>query len=363
MKILSVVGARPEFIQAMPVSQALRAQHEEVLVHTGQHYDHAMSQIFFEELAIPTPHYNLAIRSGSHAQQTAEILTHLEPIIRAEQPAAVLVRGDTTSTLGAALVASQLQTPLIHLEAGERSYNRTMPEERNRLVVDALADYHFCVSQKAVAQLAREGRGATAYWVGDVMLDALRQVLPLVAARTASLARFGVERGQYALVTLHRPGNVDNAQRLRQILQALNGLHEPILFPVHPRTRQAIANLGMPLADHLHLLEPVGYLDMILLTANARLVATDSGGLQREAFYLLTPCLTLREETEWCETVETGWNYLVGADAEQIRERWRHFPLPEPPPPLLGDGSAAQRIVTILEEIFESGSHGTKCAQ
>lgn len=352
MKFLSIVGARPEFIQAMPVSQALRLSHDEVLVHTGQHYDYQMSQRFFDELAIPTPRYNLAVGAGSHAQQTAEILLRLEPILLAEKPDAVIVRGDTNSTLGAALVTSKLQLPLIHIEAGERSYNRAMPEEINRLLVDAIADCHFCVSQKAVTQLAQEGKTHTVYWVGDVMLDALRQVLPMAAKRSALLTRLGVRPEQYGLVTLHRARNVDQPARLHQILQTFNQLEEPVIFPVHPRTRQAITQLELTLADHIQMIEPVGYLDMLMLAANARIIATDSGGLQREAFYLLTPCLTLREETEWTETVATGWNFLVGADAAQIMEYWRNFPRPPSPPPLLGDGTAAKRIVTILEKIF-----------
>jgi len=353
MKVLSIVGARPEFIQAMPVSQALQTCHDEVLVHTGQHYDHRMSQIFFDELPIPVPHYNLAIGSGSHAQQTAEILMRLEPILLAEKPDVVIVRGDTNSTLGAALVASKLQIRLVHIEAGERSHNRAMPEEINRLLVDAIADCHFCVSQKAVDQLAAEGKTQTMHWVGDPMLDALRQILPLATLRSDVLARLQVTANRYGLVTLHRPANVDHPQRLRQILQALNQVEEPIIFPIHPRTRQAMNDLGFRLADHIHLVEPLGYLDILMLAANARIIATDSGGLQREAFYLLTPCLTLREETEWSETVTTGWNYLVGADTGQIVERWRTFPAAPTPPPLLGDGTAAQRIVAILEEIFE----------
>ena len=352
MKVLSIVGARPEFIQAMPVSQALQTRHAEVLVHTGQHYDYRMSQIFFDELPIPAPHYNLAIGSGSHAQQTAEILLGLEPILLAEKPDVVLVRGDTNSTLGAALVAGKLQIPLVHIEAGERSHNRAMPEEINRLLVDAIADCHFCASQKAVDQLAAEGKTQTVYWVGDPMLDALRQLLPLATLRSDALARWQVTPKHYGLVTLHRPANVDDPQRLEQILQALNQVDEPIIFPIHPRTRQAMNDLGFRLADHIQLIEPIGYLDMLLLTANARIIATDSGGLQREAFYLLTPCLTLREETEWSETVTTGWNYLVGADTAQIVERWHNFPAAPLPPPLFGDGTAAQRIVTILEELY-----------
>lgn len=352
MKLLSVVGARPEFIQAMPVSQLLRARHAEVLVHTGQHYDYRMSQLFFDELPIPTPHYNLAIGSGSHAQQTAEILTRLEPILRVEQPDAVIVRGDTNSTLGAALTASKLHLPLIHIEAGERSFNKAMPEEINRLMVDAIADCHCCVSQKAVQQLAKEGKVASVHWVGDVMLDTLRQMLPMTTARVALLDQLAVNRGEYGLLTIHRATNVENPERLRQILEAFNQLDEPIVFPVHPRTRQAITALAMKLGDHIRLIEPVGYIDMLMLAANARIIATDSGGLQREAFYLLTPCLTLRDETEWTETVSTGWNRLVGADKSAILTAWRNFATPPAPPPLLGDGTAAQRIVEILEETF-----------
>lgn len=350
MKFLSIVGARPEFIQAMPVSQLLRSRHEEVLVHTGQHYDYQMSQRFFEELPIPTPTYNLAVGSGSHAQQTAEILTRLEPVLLAEKPDAVIVRGDTNSTLGAALAASKLQLPLIHIEAGERSFSKAMPEEINRLLVDAIADLHFCVSQKAVQQLALEGKVSSVHWVGDVMLDALRQMLPTVTTRVALLERLEVQSGRYGLLTVHRAANVDDPERLRQIVATFNQIDEPIIFPVHPRTRQAIAALKLPVADHLRLIEPVGYLDMIMLTSNARIIATDSGGLQREAFYLLTPCLTLRDETEWTETVNTGWNRLVGADPAAIREAWQHFATPSAPPPLLGDGTAAWRIVEIIEE-------------
>lgn len=350
MKFLSVVGARPEFIQAMPVSQLLRKRHEEVLVHTGQHYDYQMSQRFFDELPIPTPAYNLAIGAGSHAQQTAEILTRLEPVLLAEKPDAVIVRGDTNSTLGAALAASKLQLPLVHIEAGERSFNKAMPEEINRLLVDAIADLHFCVSQKAVQQLAAEGKVSSVHWVGDVMLDALRQMLPTASTRVALLERLEIGAGCYGLLTLHRAANVDDPARLRQIITTFNQIDEPIIFPAHPRTRQAITALGLQVADQVHLIDPVGYLEMIMLAANARMIATDSGGLQREAFYLLTPCLTLRDETEWTETVSTGWNRLVGADPVAIQEAWRHFPTPPAPPPLLGDGTAAWRIVEVLEE-------------
>ena len=352
MKFLSVVGARPELIQAMPVSQALRARHEEVLVHIGQPSDYRMAQIFFDELALPTPRYTVALEAGTQAQQLIQLLTQLEPLLLAEKPDVVIVRGDSNSTLGVALLASKLQIPLAHIEAGERSSQHITPAASNRVMIDTLADYHFCSTQKAADQLAHAGKANRTYWIGDVMLDALRQVLPRASTRVPLLANLGVTAGAYGLVTLHHPVNVDNPQRLRQILQTLNRLQEPIIFPIHPRTRRAIATLGLPLAAHIQHIEPLGYLDMLMLAANARIIATDSSGLQREAFYLLTPCLTLRDATEWTETVETGWNYIVDADPQQIIERWHNFPLPAMPPDLFGDGTAAQRIVAILEEML-----------
>jgi len=356
MKLLSIVGARPEFVQAMPVSQQLATRHCEILVHTGQHYDYQMSQRFFEELPIPTPDHNLAIGSGSHAQQTAELVTRLEAVINAEKPDVVLVRGDTNSTLGGALVASKLQIPLVHIEAGERSHNRAMPEEINRLMVDAVADLHLCVSPKAVQQLHKEGKEESVVWSGDVMLDALQQVLPQAAARATILDQLGITAGNYGLVTVHRAGNVDNATRLRQILVALNQLTMPIIFPVHPRTRRAIEQIladgTLAIAAHLQLIEPVGYLDMIWLEANAARIATDSGGVQREAYYLQKPCLTLRDETEWTDIVETGWNQVVGAESAAIVNGWHHFSVPALHPPVLGDGHAAERIVAAIEARF-----------
>ncbi len=349
MKILSIVGARPEFVQAMPVSQALADRHEEILVHTGQHYDYRMSQIFFDELPIPTPAYNLEIGSGSHGQQTAQLLTRLEELMRSTKPDVVIVRGDTNSTLGGALAASKLQIPLVHIEAGERSFNRQMPEEINRLAVDAIADLHLCVSRKAVRQLGNEGRAGSAHWIGDVMLDTLLQSLPIARKRSQILGRLGLQAGSYGLVTVHRAANVDDSRRLTAIMQALNTLDLPLVFPVHPRTYQAIARLDITPGRHIQLIEPVGYLDMIMLAANAWRIATDSGGLQREAYYLRVPCLTLRDETEWTETVQSGWNRLVGAQTGHIVESWHNFVTPSSHPPVLGDGKAAERIVANLE--------------
>lgn len=349
MKIVSIVGARPEFIQAAPVSRALREKHREILVHTGQHYDYLMSQAFFDQLDIPAPDYNLEVGSGSHARQTGEILIRLEEVLLKERPDLVIVRGDTNSTLAGALAASKLHIPAAHIEAGERSFDRRMPEEINRLVADCLADIHFCASRKAVGRLAAEGITASVHWVGDVMLDAMLQNRPIARRKSRILERLGLEPGRYGLVTVHRAGNTDDPARLGQIVAGLNRVPEIVVFPVHPRTRKALAQLGIPFADHVRLIEPVSYFDMIVLEENARVIATDSGGVQREAYFLGVPCLTLRDETEWVETVEAGWNLLVGTEPERIVEAWLTFSPPADHPPIFGDGRAAQRIAEILE--------------
>lgn len=348
MKIVSVVGARPEFIQATPVSRALRVNHQEILVHTGQHYDYLMSQTFFDELGIPAPDYNLEVGSGSHGRQTAEILARLEEVLLREQPDLVIVRGDTNSTLAGALAASKLHIPTAHIEAGERSFDRRMPEEINRLVSDCVADLHFCASRAAVQRLAAEGIINSVYWVGDVMLDAMLQNRPIARRKSDMLARLDLEPGAYALVTIHRAANTDDPVRLQQIVTALNSVPETIVFPAHPRTRKALTRLAVRFAPHIRLIEPVGYFDMMILEENARLIATDSGGVQREAYFLGIPCLTLREETEWIETVEAGWNKLVGTDPERVLDAWFSFAPPAERPPIFGDGTAGQRIAQIL---------------
>ncbi len=350
LNILSVVGARPEFIQAAPVSRAVRQQQNcrEILLHTGQHYDYLMSQTFFEELGIPAPNYNLEVGSGSHAQQTAQILTRMEEVLLDEQPDLVIIRGDTNSTLAGALAAAKLHIPVAHIEAGERSFDRRMPEEINRLVADSLASVHFCASQSAVQRLAAEGITNSVHWVGDVMLDALQQHQPLASTRSDILTRLALRPKAYALVTVHRAANTDAPARLRQIVTALNSVSEPVIFPVHPRTRRALAKLGATFAAHVRLIEPVGYFDMMMLEANARLIATDSGGVQREAYFLSIPCLTLRDETEWTETVATGWNRLVGVEPAVVVDAWRTFCPPAEHPPIFGDGTASQRIARIL---------------
>jgi UDP-GlcNAc3NAcA epimerase len=354
MKILSVVGARPEFIQAMPISHAIRSDHKEILVHTGQHYDYQMSQRFFDELDIPIPDYNLGAGSASQAKQTSEIMVGLEKVLLKEEPDFLIMRGDTNSSLAAALVASKLNLPFAHIEAGERSFNRAMPEEINRLVADRLARIHFCVSQVAEHNLFKEGITSSVYWVGDVMLDALLYALPLAKAKSSILAQLQIEPDNYSLATIHRVANTDDPLRLKQIIVALNQVSEIVILPVHPRTWKALSSLNVHIEDNVRIIQPVGYFDMIVLEQNARLIATDSGGVQREAYYLEIPCLTLRDETEWIATVQTGWNKLIGADQKLILDNWFDFTPPSEHPPIYGIGNAAHRISDILNVYADS---------
>ncbi|MBI1295441.1 UDP-N-acetylglucosamine 2-epimerase (non-hydrolyzing) [bacterium] len=348
MKIVSIVGARPEFVQATPISRALRPHHQEILVHTGQHYDYAMSQTFFEELNIPAPDYYLGVGSGSHAKQTAEMMVRMEEVLLAERPDVVVVRGDTNSTIAGALVAAKLGMPLAHVEAGERSFDRSMPEEINRLVTDRLADMHFCVSRTAVEHLADEGILGNVHWVGDVMYDVMLSQIEIARQKSTILQTLGVEAKGYALVTVHRAANTDDPARLTQIVDALNSVDETVIFPVHPRTRKALGQIEAVFAPHVRLIEPVGYFDIITLEESARLIATDSGGVQREAYFLGVPCITLRDETEWHETVSAGWNSLVGVETETILDAWRNFRPSGERPAIFGEGDAGRKIADIL---------------
>lgn len=351
MKIISVVGARPEFIQATPVSRALRKRHREILVHTGQHYDYKMSQTFFDELGIPAPEYNLEVGSGSHAGQTAEILVRFEEVVQQEKPDIIIIRGDTNSTLAGALVASKLHIPVVHIEAGERSYDRRMPEEINRLVADQLSSAYFCVSQTAVKQLAREGITENVFWVGDVMLDANLANRPLARRKSTILSDLRLAPGSFGLVTVHRAANTDDPARLGNIVAALNQVGETVVFPVHPRTRGALEKLDVQFAENVRVIEPVSYYDMMALEENARIIATDSGGVQREAYFMQKPCLTLRDETEWTETVHVGWNKLVGVDVDLIALEWKTFAPPAEQPPIFGDGTAGEKIAQQLDQL------------
>jgi UDP-GlcNAc3NAcA epimerase len=350
VKVLSIVGARPEFVQAASVSRAIRQRHQEILVHTGQHYDYAMSQAFFDDLELPAPDYNLEVGSGSHSTQTGQMLVRLEEVMQRERPNLVIVRGDTNSTLSGALAASKLGFPIVHIEAGERSFDRAMPEEINRLVADRLSDIHLCVSQTAIGQLAAEGIHKSVHWTGDVMLDATLSNITIAMKRSTVLERFDLRPGQYVLATVHRAVNTDDPQNLQHILTAFSASGETVVFPVHPRTCAALETLPVKCGPNVKLVNPVGYLDMLVLEKQARMIATDSGGVQREAYFLGVPCLTLRTETEWNETVVVGWNVLVGADSARILAEWTTFTPSADRPPIFGDGHAGERIAAVIDE-------------
>ncbi len=346
MRIVSVVGARPQFVKSAVVERALSDQGVEVLgVHTGQHYDERMSALFFRELRIAEPYVNLAIGSGSHGAQTGRMLTALEEVIEQTRPDCVVVYGDTNSTLAAALAASKLLVPVAHVEAGLRSYNRAMPEEQNRVVADHLADLLLAPSPAAMANLAREGLVARAVLVGDVMRDAQAMVAAAVDP-VAVCAGYGLTPGGFVLATVHRAENTDDPARLRAILTGLGDSPLPVVLPLHPRTRARLDGQDVPAA--IRFLPPVGYIEMTALELACDRVATDSGGVQKEALWAGVPCVTLREETEWVETLQSGWNTLVGADADLIRAALRAPRPAEPPGQLYGDGKAGIRIAEAI---------------
>lgn len=348
MHIFTIVGARPQFVKAAPLSAVLRQRHHEFLVHTGQHYDASMSDIFFQELDIPAPDVNLGVGSGTHAEQTAAIMVGLEKLMIEQRPDWVLVYGDTNSTLGAALAASKLNLPIAHVEAGLRSYNRTMPEEVNRVLTDHVSRLKLCPTQVAVDNLAREGITEGVVITGDIMLDAVQRSLAL--ARQKSTILDGLER-PYLLATLHRPANTDDPIALAEIMRALERLDPPVILPIHPRTKNRLAEWGLTVGGNVRLIEPLGYLDMLILVESASMVITDSGGLQKEAYFLYAPCVTIRPQTEWVETVQSGWNRLCAPQQQDILAAVSDALAPRPAdhPDFYGDGSAAVRIVEALE--------------
>lgn len=349
LKILTIVGARPQFIKAAAVSHLLRQRHEEILLHTGQHYDAAMSEQFFEELALPRPDIELGVRSAPHGAQTAQMLIGIEQAIAERGPDAVLVYGDTNSTLAGALAAAKAHVPIAHVEAGLRSFNRRMPEEINRLVTDRLSALLLCPSETAAANLRNEGITSGVHVVGDVMADVIAKFGQGVDTR--ALTSVAVTPQRYFVATIHRAENTDDPRRLSQMVAALGALPAPVVFPMHPRVRQAIAAAGVPTNGNIKAIGPVGYAEMIALVKHARAVLTDSGGLQKEAYWLGVPCVTLRDETEWVETVSSGWNVLAGADAGTITHAATAAAMPSTHPPLYGDGHAAAAIVRHLEHL------------
>ncbi len=330
IKLVTVVGARPQFIKAAAVSRAIAAHNEkfpdsileEKIVHTGQHYDENMSKVFFDELEIPHPDYNLGVGSGSHGEQTGKMLQKIEDVLVRETPDFTIVYGDTNSTLAGALAAAKLHIQIAHVEAGLRSFNRRMPEEINRVLADHVSDFLFCPTEAAVNNLSNEGISNGVYQVGDVMYDSI-----LFYAKKAKnieqkiLKQLGLDSKSYYLATVHRAENTDNIKRLRNIFEGFNNISAsecPTLLPLHPRTKKKLSELGLVCPNYVRIIEPVSYLEMIALEQNARAILTDSGGIQKEAYWFKVPCITLREETEWVETVQSGWNVIVGADEQSI---------------------------------------------
>ena len=354
MKLLSVVGARPQFIKASPLTLTLRRHHCEILVHTGQHYDYGMSEVFFEELGIPPPNYHLGIGSGRHGAQTGLMLQAIEDVLVKEQPDAVIVYGDTNSTLAGALAAAKLHLPVAHIEAGLRSFNRSMPEEINRILTDHISTWLFVPSPASSSQLQREGVKSGVHIVGDIMYDALLKHRQHAEARSRILDRLGVSPRTYYVATIHRAENTDRIDNLRSIFAALQILRKPVVVPLHPRTEKKLKEYGIQAGSNIRCVEPLGYLDMIRLQEHAACVLTDSGGIQKEAYYLGVPCVTLRMETEWVETVAAGWNVVCGSDIGAIEGAVKKMEdCQAPHPNLYGDGRTAERIVEILTSAKE----------
>jgi len=355
MKILTVVGARPQFIKAAAISRTIRAtfsaKAEEVLVHTGQHFDHNMSEVFFVQLGIPAPKYDLGISGGTHGAMTGRMLSSIEEVLLAERPDWVLIYGDTNSTLAAALAAAKLHIPVAHIEAGLRSFNNRMPEEINRIVVDRISTLLFCPTDTAVRNLANEGIRQGVSNVGDVMFDVSLYFRQLAAQRSTIHVDLGLSPSRYVLATCHRAENTDDPARLREIVAGLQAIARTmkVLLPLHPRTRQVLAALGLlDSLDGVVVTDPLPFLDMISLEKSAAAIVTDSGGVQKEAFFFQVPCITVRDETEWVETVDLGWNKLVGASQALIVEAFHTRGSGQPDVLPYGDGTAADKIVRAI---------------
>lgn len=356
MKLITIIGARPQFIKAAPFSEEFRKNNEEILVHTGQHYDSNMSDIFFEELGIPKPDYNLGIGSGMHGKQTGRMLEAIEEIIVKEKPDGLLVYGDTNSTLAGALAASKLHIPVYHVEAGLRSYNKLMPEEQNRILTDHISDLLLCPTQTAVDNLEKEGIRQGVINTGDIMYDTVLRNIDFAEAKYShdkwieelemnNDISIGFGEKEYYLATVHRAENTDNVEKLTDIFKVFTKLDKPVILPLHPRTKKLIEDLDFNL-DNIIIVKPVGYLLMLFLTSKAYMVITDSGGLQKEAYFLKTPCTTLRDQTEWVETLVNEWNVLSDIDIETMKEKIERKLncLQYPQPENFGDGKAAKKI-------------------
>ncbi len=356
IKLLTVIGARPQFIKAAIVSRAIRATCgvNEFVVHTGQHFDRNMSHIFFEELGVPQPNINLGIGGGTHGQNTGRMLEALEKVIKQEAPTAVLVYGDTDSTLAGALSAAKLCVPVVHIEAGLRSYNQKMPEEINRRLTDHLSDLLLVPTQQAIINLRAEGvMSDKVVFTGDVMYDAAKHFGQLSDSRSRILSQLDLHEREFILVTIHRKENTNSRARLCRIADCLSESRLPIVFPIHPRTRLRLCELGIKLSPNVRAIDPVGYLDMISLEKHSKLIVTDSGGIQKEAYFFGVPCVTLRDETEWVELIEMGWNRLISPDSDllhdALRSEYANGDMNEQP---YGDGNASLLTVRFIKKKF-----------
>lgn len=362
-KILTVVGARPQFVKAAVLSRLIKTEEwsdkfEEVLVHTGQHYDASMSDIFFKDMGIPHPDYNLNIGSGSHGKMTGQMLIQIEELLFKEKPDIVLVYGDTNSTLAGALAASKLHIPLAHVEAGLRSFWKYMPEEQNRILTDHISDFLFCPTDTAVENLKNEGITKGFYKVGDIMLDAnLYYLKKLQTEKGKGINRLDNVRGlnkeiiqnDFVLATVHRAENTDNQEKLNQIIEAFNELPINIILPLHPRTKKMVESFGLAFNKNVSVIEPIGYFEMLELEFLCKCIITDSGGVQKEAYFMKKPCITIRDQTEWVETVKSGWNIVVGADKNKILSAYSSCDmLPKQYPNYYGSGNTGESILALL---------------
>jgi UDP-N-acetylglucosamine 2-epimerase len=354
MKIASIVGTRPQFVKCAPLSRLLRRRHREALIHTGQHYDENLSEVFFDQLDIPKPDYHLEVGSGPHGEQTGQMLERVEQVLLQEKPQVAVVYGDTNTTLAGALAAAKLWIPVAHVEAGLRSFNRNMPEELNRILTDRLSALLLCPTETAVKNLKREGITRGVHNTGDVMYDAALENANKAEETSQILDQLDLRPGEYFLVTVHRASNTDDSENLSRILTALRKLNLTVVFPIHPRTRLALEELEPELRQDpapVRFIDPVSYLDMLALEKNASRILTDSGGVQKEAYFFEVPCITLREETEWVETLQGGWNTLVGTDPEAIGQAVEAVLPQVSQRKVFGNGNAAGRMADLLDQL------------
>ncbi len=349
-KIITILGARPQFIKAAAVSNIFSKHFDEILVHTGQHYDANMSDVFFDELGIPKPKYHLNVGSGSHGAMTGAMLTAIEEVLLNEKPDFVMVYGDTNSTIAGSLAASKLLIPVIHVEAGLRSFNKAMPEEQNRILTDHISDLLFVPTQTAIDNLKNEGIEKGVHNVGDVMYDGILHFTGMAKEKSTILETLGVKDNEFLLCTIHRAENTNDINRLKGIIAGLNAVSETIVLPLHPRTQKYLADYKIELKSHIKVIEPVGYLDMVRLEAGSKKIVTDSGGVQKEAYFLAKPCITMRDETEWVETVENGWNVIVGADMAKIKDAIENFNPSNQRKDYFGNGTAALQMVELIKK-------------